>query len=232
MLPVFPPLALVLGHYLAPVWRNPSARGLRAGFIGFSAIAGLLGVGLMGLFFKPALLGATVNADEIGHFAMLSGVFLLGGAVGVYLLQRSENPRIALHLMLVSTGAFAAVLVVATPAIARPSTKELARFVAQQAGPADIVLHYHDYFHDFSYYSGRTVGTVGYEGELELFLDPEAARRGLHVSEQEFLELWAGPRRIYLLLRRSEMIALQAQPGFHSRILAETHKHVLLINQP
>jgi hypothetical protein len=231
ILPVFPPLALILGQYLAPRMRNTSASGLRAGFLGFSIVSGLLGVGLIAIFFRPSLLGTVANADVLSHFAMLAGVFLFGGALGVYLLYRSENTRLALHFMLVSTGAFAAVLVIATPAIARASTKELARVVAQQAGPDDIVLHYHDYFHDFSYYSRRTVGTVGYEGELELFLDPDAARRGLHVDEAGFLELWNGSKRIYLLLRRSEMTSLLAKPGFHARLLAEEHKHVLLTNR-
>ncbi len=231
MLPVFPPLALVLGPYLAPRLRTNSATGLRAGFIGFSVIGGLLGLALIAVFIKPALLGAVANADGLSHFAMLCGVFLLGGAIGVQLLQQSGSSQAALRLMLASVGAFAAVLVIATPAIARPSTKDLARIVAQQVDPDDIVLHYHDYFHDFSYYSRRTVGTVEYEGELELFLDRDAKRRGLHVNEAEFRDLWAGPRQVYLLLRRSELPALQAQPGFQGRILVETPKHVLLINR-
>ena len=231
IVPVFPPLALILGQYIAPRMRNPSAGGLRTGLVGFSMIAGLLGVALIVIFFKPALLGAVSNIETLSHLAMFAGAFLLGGAIGVYFLQRGEHTKAAVQLMLASTGALAAVLVIATPAIARPSTRELARFVAQQAGPDDIVLHYHDYFHDFSYYAGRTVGTVGYEGELELFLDPEAMRRGLHVDETKFLELWAGSRPVYLVLRRSEMSALMAQPGFHARVLAEAHNHVLLSNR-
>ncbi len=230
MLPVFPPLALILGQYLAPRLRTNSATALRAGFIGFSVIGGLLGLALMAVYLKPALLGAVQNAREISHFALLSGIFLLGGALGVAALQFKGKSRSALHLMLGSMGAFAATLVIAAPAIARPSTKDLARIVVQQVDPDDIVLHYHDYFHDFSYYSGRTVGTVGYEGELELYLDPAAKHLGLHLDEAQFRELWAGPRQVYLVLRRTELPALAAQPGFQSRVLAETPKHLLLIN--
>jgi len=231
ILPVFPPLALVLGRYLASHLPEPSATGFRAGFIGFSIISGLLGAGLIAIFFKPSLLGAVANVDELARLAMFAGIFLLGGALGVHRLYRNKNPRAGLQFLLMSTGAFATVLVIAMPAMARASTKELARLVAQQAGPDDVVLHYHDYFHDFSYYSRRTVGTVGYEGELELFLDPEAAQRGLHVDENRFLELWSGPKQIYLLLRRSEMTALLARPGFRARVLAEEQKHVLLTNR-
>jgi 4-amino-4-deoxy-L-arabinose transferase-like glycosyltransferase len=230
VLPVFPPLALVIGQYLAAHARNPSPAGLRPGFIGFSAIAGLLGLALLAIFLRPRLLGAVDHADVLARFALLAGIALLGGAIGVQILQRRAQARAALRLMLGSMGAFVAVLVFASPSIARPSTKELARVVAAQAAPGDIVLHYHDFFHDFDYYAGRTVGTVAYEGELELFLDPDGARRGPHVTEARFRELWAGPDPVYLVLRRSELAGLLAAPGFQSRVLAETANHVLLIN--
>jgi hypothetical protein len=132
--------------------------------------------------------------------------------------------------MLGTMAAFAAVLVIASPAIARASTKELARSLEQHVRPGDLVLCYHDYFHDFSYYAGRTVGTVQYEGELELALDPEAAQRGLHVTEARFREIWNGPGRVFLVLSRSEMTALSTQAGFHALVLAESRKHLLLIN--
>jgi 4-amino-4-deoxy-L-arabinose transferase-like glycosyltransferase len=231
VLPVFPPLAVILGGYLGPRMRTPSAPGLGAGFLGFSVVAGLLGAALIAVFLKPKLLGAVANVQELSHFAMLAGVFLLGGALGVYLLLRSENTKVALRLMLGTTAAFATVLVIASPAIARASTKDLARTLEQQIKPGDVVLCYHDYFHDFSYYAQRTVGTVKYEGELELALDPSAAAKGLHINEERFRELWNGPQRVFLVLRRSEMPVLAAQPGFHARILAEARNHLLLINQ-
>jgi 4-amino-4-deoxy-L-arabinose transferase-like glycosyltransferase len=230
VLPIFPPLALIVGQYLAPRMRTMSATGLRAGFLGFSVISGLLGVALMIIFLKPTLLGAVANIDEVSRFAMLAGVFLFGGSVGVYFLLRSENTKVALRLMLGTMAAFAAVLVIASPAIARASTKELARSLEQHVRPGDLVLCYHDYFHDFSYYAGRTVGTVQYEGELELALDPEAAQRGLHVTEARFREIWNGPGRVFLVLSRSEMTALSTQAGFHALVLAESRKHLLLIN--
>ena len=231
MLPVFPPLTLLLGQYLAPRLRLGQEKELRGGFLGFSVIGGLLGIALLLAFVRPKLLGEVADATEISQFALLAGVFLLGGAGGVFLLWRQGSVQIAMRMMLGSLAAFAAVLVIAQPAIARPSTKDLARIVSQQIEPHDIVLHYHDYFHDFSYYAGRTVGTVAYQGELELAYDPEAAQLGRHVDEARFRERWAGPQQIYLVLRRTELAPLLAQPGFRARVLAETPRHVVLINR-
>jgi hypothetical protein len=127
--------------------------------------------------------------------------------------------------------AFGAVLIAAAPAIARPSTRELARIVAKEVDPDDIVLHYRDFFHDFTYYSGRLVGTVDHVGELEVFLDTTAQASGRFIDEAQFRKLWAGSRQVYLVLRRSELAGLLAQPGFTARTLAETPRHVLLVNR-
>ncbi len=231
VLPVLPPLALLIGQYIGPRWSAGTALPLRAGFLGFTIIGGLLGFALTGLYFKPALLRTTPNPEELCRFALLAGIFLLGGAAGCYACYRRGRARGALQFIFGSTAAFAAVLVIASPAIARPSTKDLARIVAQQANASDVILHYHEFFHDFTYYAGRTAGTVNYMGELELFLDPEATSRGLFVDEAAFHALWTGPRRVYLVVRRQDLAPLQGEPGFTARVLAESQRHVLLINR-
>jgi 4-amino-4-deoxy-L-arabinose transferase-like glycosyltransferase len=231
VLPVFPPLALLLGQHLAPRLRAGQGASLRGGFLTFSVVAGLLGIALLLVGVRPTLLGRVENAAVIAPFARVDGVILMIGAAAVHLLWRRGAVPHAVRAMLGCVAGFAGVLILAQPVIARPSTRELARLVSRQAGPDDIVLHYHDFFHDFAYYSGRTAGTVAYEGELELAYDPAAAQLGPHVDEAQFRALWAGGRRVYLVLRRAELAPLLAQPGFAARVFAETPKHVVLINR-
>ena len=232
ILPVIPPLALVLGQYLASRLRSNSADGLRTGLVSFSFIGGLLGFALAAVFIKPGLLHGVANMNVLSYYALAAGIVLLVGAAGVQWQRRRGRLQSAMGVMLGCMAIFVTVIVLASPFIARPSTRELARLVAQQTKPDDIVLHYHDYFHDFSYYSGLNVGTVAYEGELELLLDPDGARRGLHVTDPQFRELWTGPRRVFLVLLKAELPTLQSQPGFQSQLFAETIKHVVLINRP
>jgi 4-amino-4-deoxy-L-arabinose transferase-like glycosyltransferase len=232
MLPVFPPLALIIGQYLAPrLTQEAAPAGLRGGLIGFTIIGGILGLALIAVFIRPNLLGKIENVTEVARYASLAGTFLLCSAAGVLLLVRRQKFPGAIDVMLGGMAAFVAVLVLAMPVIARASTKELAQIVARQVDPDDIILHYHDFFHDFTYYSGRTAGTVGYNGELELFLDPDAQRSGPHVDEAAFRKIWAGPHQVYLVLRHTELAALRAQPDFRAHVVAESSKHILLVNR-
>jgi 4-amino-4-deoxy-L-arabinose transferase-like glycosyltransferase len=232
MLPVFPPLAWILGQYLAPRLASGSnLSGLRGGLVGYTMIGGMLGLALIAVFVRPQLLGKIENVPEVARYAALAGAFLLVSAAGVLLLVRRRKFPVAIDAMLGGMAAFVAVLVLAMPVIARASTKELALIVARQVDPDDIILHYHDFFHDFTYYSGRTAGTVGYTGELELFLDPEAQRAGPHVDEAAFRKIWAGPHQVYLVLRHTELTALRAHPDFRAHVVAESTKHLLLVNR-
>ncbi len=230
-LPVFPPLALLVGQSIARHWHDPAAPQMRPGFLGFTIMSALLGLALVILCGQPQMLGSAPNVGEIRRFALLAGLLLLGGSAGVYWLFRRDRAQTALRLMLGTTLAFVAVLVAASPAIARPSTRDLARVAALQLGPDALGLHYHDFFHDFTYYARRTVGTVDYTGELEVFLDTNAKLSGLFVDDAKFRELWAGPRQVYLVVHREELGHLLARPGFHARVLAESPQHLLLINR-
>ena len=70
--------------------------------------------------------------------------------------------------MLATMALFYGVLTFAAPNIQRPGTKELALLVKARARPGDRVMHYHEFFHDFTFYAQRTVGIVAFKGELEL----------------------------------------------------------------
>jgi hypothetical protein len=121
-------------------------------------------------------------------------------------------------------------LVVASPVISRSSTRELARIVVREADADDLVLHYHEFFHDFTYYAGRTVGLVGGESELELFLDADARRNGNFITDAEFEKLWTGRRTIFLIARPEDLPKLREKPGFRVRVLGEEPGHLLLTN--
>ncbi len=73
------------------------------------------------------------------------------------------------------------ILALASPVIDLRSTKDLAVAALTLVRPGDRVYHYHAFFHDFTYYSGRTVGLVSYTDELELqFLGPRERKERFH----------------------------------------------------
>ena len=232
VVPVFPPLAWLIGRLIADLRTNADPAAWRWP-LGISAgLAALLGAAIAVVVLKP---GVIKDAEQMARLKPLvlpaAAGLLLGGMACAWLVRRHQ-PQRALLALGVASGLLCFTLVLASPVIAHPGTKSLAEIVAREAGPDDLVFHYHEFFHDFSYYARRTVGTVATEGELEVFLDAAAQHSGRFLPEEGLRPLWTGPRRVFLVLRKRELPALQGQSWFQSRVLGESPDHLLLSNHP
>ena len=230
VLPVFPPLAWLMGRAIAELrtkadpfsWRGP----LRVSAI----LAALLGTGLLVVVLKPGLIKSPEQLVQLRPLVWPAALALLAGGFICWRLARWNRPAAALTAILAASGILYTTLVRASPVVAHPSTKSLAEIVTREAGANALVLHYHEFFHDFTYYARRTVGTVAAESELEIFLDADAQRSGRFMAEADLQKLWAGPRQIFLVSRRRELTALQQQPWFHAKAVGETPGHILFSN--
>jgi hypothetical protein len=120
----------------------------------------------------------------------------------------------------------------AAPDINKPGTRELALYVKVHVRPGDRVMHYHEFFHDFTYYAERVVDVVAFKGELELEEDAAARASGRFLGEAEFRQLWTQPGRIFAVARKKDLNPLFADPSFHYHLLAESPEHTLFSNQP
>jgi hypothetical protein len=127
---------------------------------------------------------------------------------------------------------FYALLQFAAPHIQKPGTKELALQVKAAAHPGDRVLHYHEFFHDFTFYAERVVDLVDFKGELELEEDAAARASGRFINEAEFRHRWEGPVRLWVVARRRDTKELFADPTFRYHLLGQTEDHYLFSNQP
>ncbi len=183
ILPVFPPLAVLIGPVAGGRdGRSDWGAGACTGACGFSSFAcGLLAAGTAGG-------GIAAGARDQGSRTGARAAHARDGAGGRADPGRREcaNPRaacagrtrrswrIALTAAVVSGGPH----VLPVPDIYKPGTKELALIVKAQVKPGDRVMHYFDFFHDFTFYAERTV-------------DLSRARitaRKLEFSELEFKE--------------------------------------------
>lgn len=230
VLPVLPSLGWLIGRVIADLraqtdtarWRWPL--GVSAG------LAGLLGAALAGVLLKPGSIVPPQLLAQLRPLVWPAAIALLAGSGAGWWLMRRARPLAAMAAILAGSGLLYYTLLLASPVVARPGTKALAEIVAREADADDLVLHYHEFFHDFTYYARRTVGTVAAEGELEVFLDDAAQHSGLFMEEADLKKLWTGPRQIFLIVRRRELPTLQSQPWFHARILGEEPAHLLLSN--
>ena len=232
ILPVFPPLAVLIGAWLVKVIAADDRPRLRVGVWIFSIVAGLLGVGIAYAVLRPGIIRHAAQMHAVRADGLYSAFALIAGAFAAHWYWKRRHAFATVLAMAGSVAILLLALAHAQDSIARPGTRDLALIVKARAQPADRVYHYHEFFHDFTFYAEREVGTVGYASELELAIDPAARASGRFIDDAEFRRQWSGPARLWAVARKSDVTALFADPSFHYYLLGESRSHYLFSNQP
>lgn len=205
ILPVFPPIAVLLGGGLAHTTATGSHG--NGGFIAFATSAVALTGAFVVVLVRPDLVSMDMDqASALRPTVTVAGAILMLGALFALMVGRRSGTRAALAVVAVIAFLFNATIGFATGDIQPAGTKEIARYMKEQV-PADApVYHYHDFFHDFTFYAERFVGTVEFHGdEMELLNDEAAQRSGRFLNEEEFRARWNGPERVFALVRKKKL---------------------------
>jgi 4-amino-4-deoxy-L-arabinose transferase-like glycosyltransferase len=235
ILPLFPPLAVLIGAWIARCWAERAASRLRIGFSIFAFACGVLGVAFFAAVMKPGLIRDPEQALVLRPFGIALGVALLLGGVAAPWAAKMRGVAAGLGTMIATMIGFFLVLLVAAPDFQRAGTKDLALVARVRMAPHDRVYHYWAFFHDFVYYAECPVGLVSYIDELEVqFLSAEekAAR---FIDDAELRRQWSGPERLWLVVRKRDQQHAEsvfADPAFRHFVIAETRAHRLLSNRP
>lgn len=234
ILPIFPALAVVIGAWLASALRaEDGAKRLRVGLGVFAFFCGLLGLALCVVVMRPELVRMSAEqAATLRVPAFVMAAVLLTGGVLTPWLAKVRGVRPAIVGLVATMALFFATLQFAAPNISKPGTKALAEIVTAKAKPGDRVLHYYEFFHDFTFYAQRVVDVVAFKGELELEEDAAARASGRFMEEPKFRELWAGSGRVWAVARRKDLKPLFGDPTFRYHLIGETRDHLLFSNQP
>jgi 4-amino-4-deoxy-L-arabinose transferase-like glycosyltransferase len=230
VLPVFPALAVMTGAWLAREMERDDAR-LRGGIGVFSLVCGVLAIGLIGVF-QTDVIRHEEQAAALWPYACALAALLLAGGIAAPWITKTHRPRAALAVVGATAVLFFGTLALAAPYLQRVGTTELAAIVRAQARPGDRIVHFHDFFHDFTFYTGRLVDVADGRTELELEEDAAARASGRFYDLDEFRRHWAGPERVWVVLRQRDLPELTADPAFRYHLLGQTRIHYLLSNRP
>lgn len=227
ILPVSPAVAVLIGAFLARTFAAADRSALRMGVIAFSTLCCLVVIAIgIALSRRPP----EVRLALTPYFAVMLALLIGGGAAAV-LLHARRGPHYAISQIALCAVAFFALLTYIIPLAQRPSTKPLAELYRPLARPGDRLCHYHAFFHDFTFYTGRFVDLVGYQDELEVQLLPPAERAARFIDDAEFRRRWAEPAPAYAVAKKADIAALFADQSFRYRLLGETREHCLFTNQ-
>jgi 4-amino-4-deoxy-L-arabinose transferase-like glycosyltransferase len=232
VLPVFPPLAVLIGARLARCGAENGEVRVRLGLRVFSFVCGVIAVVVLVLVLKPGAMRDAAQAAELRPAGIALASVLLVGGVAAPWIARIRGATAGLVTLLATSVGFFAIVVVAAPHFQRADTKSLALLFRERAQPDDRVYHFWAFFHDFVYYSGRPVGLVSYTDELEVqFLDP-AERAARFIDDAELKRQWVGAKRIWVVLRKRDLDQFRAHVITSYQLIGEGRGHYLLSNQP
>ena len=218
--PIFPPLAIVLGQYLARAWEGTiPAKALRANAIFVSA---LFAAAIAAYFIMP------IPQDEDGKlaFASISFVTLLPIIVALAGLAYVIISKRSARVLICALAAFGMTAEITANYVAGPldraTIKPLIPIISAHLQPEDLVVAYGTYFQDLPVYLNRNVIVVGYTGELQFGVTHYPETHAWMISAEEF---WQPLRRRHaagLCLHEKTAFAL----ALHQRLLVAPHRRV------
>ena len=229
LLPIFPALAILVGHYLASHWENASRlRGLKYAYISMPILVGLIGaIAIMGsvtTLFKQHLLATTP------YFSLLTFIWLGGTLLALRSFQ--QNKPTATFSWIVGSTALALIIILSQrAAINLGSVKPLAQMVKPLLKADTEIACYENYYQDLPYYLQRQVTVVDWRGELSFGMQHQATQRWM-IQGQQFWQTWQSDKRVFVLMHLKAYQKLQKNNAYRFYEIARTANDILLTNHP
>jgi len=230
--PIFPPLAILLGRYLAECWEGRA--GLRALRINSLVVAAIFTILILIYYFVPLPISPEDKLDFATglNFSMLLPIILaLAGLVGVALIGRTAPP------LIIALALFAVVFDISAnyiaAAIDRANVKPLVAILKQKLRDGDTVAAYGAYFQDIPIYLNRNVVVGGYTGELDFGVTHYPETHSWMLDQDQFWQLCAKDQRpFYVFMKNTTYNGIAIPANCRLHVLAKYGKTVLLEKEP
>jgi len=223
ILPVFPPLAILIGNWFA---RGGSPQSLSRHAAGTGALLILLGAAAIAypLCFTRAQIGV-VDGALVGGLLVCQGFTAL-------LAGRTGDP-VRLLAALAATAylfALAAPPVVYARVAINNSSKEFARLINERAGAEVAIACYSGYEQGIAFYTHRRVIVVGDPDELEFGRD-HGAPAAWFLDRAAFDRLWDSPAPLFTIVKLRDLPKLQAAVKSPVQLVASVGNRALISNR-
>ena len=228
ILPVFPPLALIIGKYLADAWEQGAIPGFHEAYVGLFFLALALAAALALLpRFRPEIDPAVFRPHVIALI-----VILLAGTTITWFQKKQHSVQRSLAALIAAASLFLITANTAMPHLDRRSMKDESLLLKPLLRPGDEVMSYRTYYQDLPVYLERTITVVEWTGELDFGTKVEDTS-GWMIKEVEFWRRWNGPNRVFLVTNKENYVRLVNSGLGHYHIVEEspTPQHVTLVNR-
>jgi len=234
MLPIFPPMAMLVGNYFAAQWEQKNNPSLGLGFYVLALTNVVLGIGLLLLYFvggyAPVKMPSATMPINIVVVALVIGGGILSavsyyryGVARGFIVQGS-----VMFLLLLSSVPLIGYIV------AQKTTLPFATFIKARLQPQDEVASFHNYYQDLPYYLERRVTVVDYRGELEFGMTHQPQQDWI-IDQNMLWQRWRGAARIYMVMDQEDYAKLTATVLANKKniyLLTSYRDKVLVTNHP
>ncbi|MSP38934.1 MAG: glycosyltransferase family 39 protein [Deltaproteobacteria bacterium] len=250
VLPMFPPLAILLGRYFAAALDRPAVEGLRVGYaMLLAAILLLVPLAAHGPqhYFErysnwPDLevpadestlpsTALTVYADlqKSQPYVIAELAILLSGVLLAIYFGKRRRPGMSFAALAATSTMFLLVLNQSLPVFdQRRSVKDLAAAFQASLKPDDEVATYHAYYQDLPLYLQRHITQVGWVESFELGqVDFNRATN----DDKSFWQKWDGPRRMFVVTDRATFDILRREQARAIHVVAANDYSVVFSNR-
>lgn len=226
ILPVLPPLALLIGRYLAAAWDRRDFPGVRIGYHAYLAVSLLLAWAFIILpYFWPS-----PNASLLGSYRHALAAVLAVGACISWALAQFSDFRKAFIALTAFAMMFLLTVNAAAPLANTKSVKTFALKIKEQLKPGDEVASFQEYYQDLPVYLERRITVVDWGGELDFGNSVEDTKAWM-TDGTTFWKRWNGPSTIYLLMEAEKYDAVRAGGTVTMYPIARDRRNILVANR-
>lgn len=223
LLPIFPPLMIFIGHYLASHWQIRT-KVITTG-ITITAIVSLVAIiALLLILSLPYGPPKTV-------FIAVSAVLGLLTAIAPVLVYWKIGTKPAVIILLITFGFFLISLTPSYLPFEQKSIKSLAMQIKPKLQTTDEVVSYHGYFQDLPFYLQRRVILVGWgNSELDFGMQHQDMT-GWMLTEGDFWKKWQESTQMFMFLSKNDYNNLLKNKAYKLCLIAQTSRNVLVSNK-
>lgn len=224
ILPVFPAVSLLTGHYLSTHKDSP---GVKWGITSLPIILLVLGgVGVLRLLIDPS---SYLPRSGIPFISAGYSIFLLASLLAVFSYWRARK-KIAFIVLTLGSAISFIIFATGIPHVDTRSVKPLVEVLKPLLHRHDKIIAYKNYYQDLPFYLNHRVMTVGVEGELGFGMQHQDTTAWM-LSEANFWSLWNSQQRAFLIMDKASYQFVKEKAKSMYRISA-TPEDILVSNHP
>lgn len=224
ILPVIPPLAILLGKYLA---RFKASSGTKIGY----GVMALCSISIACFLWRVESNTPFPDPDKAMAYLRLASSCLVIGSV-ISMLLSFKRPQQSFIITSLTAAIFLLTSYSAVPYIDSRTIRPLATTLNTLIKPQDRVITYNQYYQDLPFYLQRRVSILNWQNELSYGMAHQDTKNWM-INDKEFARLWSGKKRVYMIMSKDEYRGFSKKyPTAKIFIIDETGTNLLVTNLP